>query len=89
MEYAVRGIVSGRVQGVGFRNHVKKAVATTQVRGHALNLSDHSVEIVLIGDREEVLEVQKAVAEGPRYSRVENLAWEALEDIDLEGFRIG
>ncbi len=89
MKYAVRGVVSGHVQGVGFRHHVKMAVAPTSIEGHALNLPDGRVEVVLIGEREEVVEVQKAVAQGPRYSRVDNVAWEILETTSATGFRIG
>lgn len=89
MKYSVRGVVSGHVQGVGFRNHVKRAVASTSIVGHALNLPDGRVEVVLIGDRDEVLEVQKQVAQGPLYSRVDNLSWEVLETAAATGFRVG
>lgn len=94
MSYAVKGIVSGHVQGVGFRYHVKQAVESTLIVGHALNLPDRTVEVLLIGTPEEVALVQSAALEGPRYSRVDNIDWQELEihvieGLDAEGFRIG
>lgn len=89
MTYAVCGIVSGHVQGVGFRNHVKQAVESTQIFGHALNLPDRTVEVLLIGDQAEVEEVQKAALEGSRYARVENIDWQTVEATSVEGFRVG
>lgn len=94
MKYAVRGVVSGHVQGVGFRNHVSKAVQPTSISGHALNLPDRTVEVMLVGDQQEVLQVQKSVAKGPRYAQVEAVLWkeiprEELETKEPEGFRIG
>ena len=91
MSYAVRGIIHGQVQGVGFRNHVKKAVEVMQIVGHAMNLPDRTVEVLFIGDRAEVEEAQKAALEGPRYARVDSIDWEVVEgeNVTAEGFRVG
>lgn len=89
MSYAVRGIVTGHVQGVGFRNHVKQAAESAQIVGHALNLPDRSVEVLLIGDRAEVEQAQKTVLEGPRYARVDSIEWKIVEGIPIDGFRVG
>lgn len=89
MTYAVCGIVSGHVQGVGFRYHVKQAVESTQLVGHALNLPDRTVEVLLIGDQAEVESVQKTALEGSRYARVESIDWQTVEVVSTEGFRIG
>lgn len=94
MTYAVKGIVQGHVQGVGFRYHLKQAVESTQIVGHALNLPDRTVEVLLIGTPEEIASVQSAAQEGPRYARVDSINWEEvethlIETLAIEGFRIG
>ncbi len=89
MNYAVRGFVSGYVQGVGFRNHVKQQASVFQLGGHAMNLSDGRVEILLVGLRDHVLEAQKTVAQGPRYARVDNVSWEVVKEPIPGTFRVG
>ena len=87
--FTVRGFVSGQVQGVGFRNHVKQRAAIFQLSGRAINLPDGRVEVLLSGPRDKVIEVQKAVAEGPKYSRVDNLCWETVEAPSMDKFHVG
>lgn len=89
MNYAVRGFVSGFVQGVGFRNHVKQQASVFQLGGHAMNLSDGRVEVLLVGLRDHVVDAQKAVAEGPRYARVDNVSWEVVEEPIPGSFKVG
>ena len=94
MTYAVRGIVHGKVQGVGYRFHVKQSTESTLVSGYALNLPDRTVEVLLVGEQNEVLRVQKAAEAGPRFSRVDNIDWkivdgQAVEEVVAQGFRIG
>ncbi|MHC1627148.1 MAG: acylphosphatase [Methanoculleaceae archaeon] len=48
-------LVSGRVQGVGFRSCIRKTADILCVRGVATNLSDGRVQVVATGD-EMVLE---------------------------------
>lgn len=89
MTFTVRGIVSGKVQGVGFRDHIKKAVSSTSIVGHALNLPDGTVELLLVGHRDEVAEIQKTAQQGPRYARVDNIDWQMLDGVSADGFRVG
>ena len=89
MNHAVRGLVSGHVQGVGFRNYVKQQAVTFGLNGHAMNLPDGRVDVLLIGPRDQVVEAQKAVAEGPRYSRVDNISWQTAEEPVAGSFRVG
>ena len=50
----LRAIVKGRVQKVFFRKHVKKCQESfgDQITGFVRNLSDGSVEIVAVGQKE-------------------------------------
>jgi acylphosphatase len=51
---AYRVIVSGRVQGVGFRYSTKELARGFEVSGSVRNLPDGSVEIVVAGERAEI-----------------------------------
>ena len=58
-----RAIFEGRVQGVGFRYAVKDIAKGFDVIGWAKNLTDGSVEVHINGEREEVEEFLKEIAE--------------------------
>jgi len=89
MEYAVKGNVRGRVQGVGFRAVVKQLAQENNVIGWAKNLDDGSVEVVLKGERNTVNLVQHMIASGPQAAEVRSLNWALLaEAADIEGFSI-
>lgn len=49
-----RVIVSGKVQGVGFRAYVSQAAQKEQLKGTVRNLSDGTVEIILQGSEEDL-----------------------------------
>jgi acylphosphatase len=51
---AKRVIFEGRVQGVGFRYTVKDLARGFDVRGWVKNLSDGSVELQAMGEKEEL-----------------------------------
>ena len=68
--HSVRGYVSGRVQGVGFRYFVKRHADSLAVYGYAKNLPDGRVEFVLQGEESAVLSVLENIRSGPSYSLV-------------------
>lgn len=88
MGYAVKGVVKGRVQGVGFRVFVKQKAQEHNLTGWAKNLPDGNVEVVLQGVRSDVNEVQHEVSMGPATSDVRSLSWTMQENLELQGFNI-
>ena len=84
----VRGWVSGRVQGVGFRWHVCDHARNNQVTGYAFNLSDGRVEVLLQGRESAVQIVQAAVERGPQRSHVNQIDWHAEGQIDRDSLLI-
>ena len=66
----IRGYVSGRVQGVGFRYFVKRHAETQAVNGYAKNLVDGRVEFLLQGSKSAILSVLDKIHRGPSYSQV-------------------
>jgi acylphosphatase len=63
-------IVSGRVQGVGFRYYVIEKARSYDVTGYVRNLPDGRVEAVIEGPLSEVQAVGTIVKLGPPFARV-------------------
>jgi len=78
MIIAKRFVVTGRVQGVGYRYYVQDHAAVEGVHGFVRNLPDGSVEAVVEGDDESVLRVERALRRGPASARVEHVEVEEL-----------
>ncbi|MFQ6045890.1 MAG: acylphosphatase [Gemmatimonadales bacterium] len=72
-QLAARWVLSGRVQGVGFRWYVLRQAEALDIVGWAANLPDGRVEVVGKGTREAIDLFEAALREGPRMSRVENV----------------
>ena len=73
MIVARRFLISGRVQGVGFRWFAHDAAAREGVAGWVRNLPDGRVEALVEGDAEAVTRVERALRSGPRGARVDNV----------------
>lgn len=68
--------ISGRVQGVGFRNFTRKTAKKLGVTGWVKNLSDGRVETVLSGKQEKVNEMLGYLEKGPSLARVDDIQYE-------------
>lgn len=79
---SLRGTVSGRVQGVGFRYFVMSHARAESVRGYVRNLADGRVEFHLQGEDEAVERVLGQIRRGPDFSRVEQLSISEAEPVD-------
>lgn len=89
MRIARRFIVSGRVQGVGFRYFAQDAARREGLHGYVLNREDGSVEAVAEGEVESVDRFERALRRGPSKSRVEHvLIDEVNPDQGNTGFHI-
>ena len=69
-EYRKRVVVSGRVQGVGFRFFTYRLAESYRVTGCVRNLPDGKVEIVAEGDRDQVETFLERAARGPSSARI-------------------
>ncbi len=67
----VRAVVSGRVQGVGFRYHVRDCARKLGVVGWVRNLRSGDLEFVAEGERETLEQLVKSAREGPPMSWVQ------------------
>lgn len=80
----VKGVVSGRVQMVGFRRFVREQARRHDVSGYANNRADGCVEVLLCGDAETVRLVRDQVERGPSRSTVDRVEWHEQPDLDFE-----
>jgi acylphosphatase len=78
----VRVIISGDVQGVGFRTWIKNKAKAINVTGWVKNHSDGSVETVAEGDEEQLKEFVEFCHQGPEVSWVEKVevVWHPYKD---------
>ena len=72
-------VISGDVQGVGFRYFAQRSAARHQVQGYVRNLDDGRVEALAEGSASAVEEFKHDLATGPSYSRVEHMEETVLE----------
>ena len=73
MLVARRFLLSGRVQGVGFRWYTREAAAVENLAGWVRNLPDGRVEALVQGDREAVDRFGRQLARGPRGAHVDDV----------------
>jgi acylphosphatase len=73
MRIARRFVISGRVQGVGFRWFTKDVAAREGVTGWVRNLPDGRVEALAEGDADAVTRVERLLHRGPPGARVQSV----------------
>ncbi|MFF2274262.1 acylphosphatase [Agromyces sp. NPDC058126] len=81
-------LVSGLVQGVGYRYLARKHAERLAVTGWVRNLPDGSVEAEVQGSEAAVDEMLRRLEAGPPGSQVTGLVVTDLDPRDDEGFRI-
>lgn len=72
-ERTTRWVLSGRVQGVGFRWFVARRATGLGLVGWARNLADGRVEVVAAGAPTALARLDRELRDGPRLSRVEHV----------------
>ncbi len=83
-----RVLVSGRVQGVFFRDSTREKAQALGLSGWVRNLPDGRVEAVFEGDGERVEEMISWCAEGPPDARVQDVSTEDEAPENLTGFKV-
>jgi acylphosphatase len=86
---ARRYIVRGRVQGVGFRWFVESEARQLGLAGWVRNNIDGSVEVLAMGNDQQLANLRDRLQRGPRAARVDQVEVLPAEPIaGLETFRI-
>ncbi len=84
---AIRLIISGRVQGVGFRFWARREAQRRGLRGWVRNRRDGTVETLLIGNDAGLADMVVACARGPSLAVVRSIERHAATDDGGTGFR--
>jgi len=66
-------LISGKVQGVGFRAWTKRIADQMGICGWVRNLKDGRVEALAQGEEEKLEEFKGKLAQGPAISKVEDI----------------
>lgn len=81
--------VSGRVQGVFFRDHTQRWASSLNLTGWVKNIRDGRVEALAEGDKEKIEELIIRLKEGPPSAQVDkvDVNWEDYKG-EFKDFRI-
>jgi len=79
-------LVSGRVQGVGYRRYVQRRATDLGLVGFVENLSDGKVEVVAEGYRENLEHLLHFLRRGPPHADVDSVDTQWSEDTGMRGF---
>ncbi len=78
----VKIIVSGKVQGVGFRYYTRKKAEQLGVRGYVRNLKNGNVEIVTVGETKQVDTLIEWARSGSPAAVVNDLKIKAIDELE-------
>ena len=78
-------VVSGRVQGVGFRYFTQRVATSLGITGWVKNLPTGEVEIEAQADRETLDKFIEQVRKGPALARVDNITINEIPEVGGEG----
>ena len=81
MALQARLAITGRVQGVGYRDWAMAAAQRLGLRGWVRNRADGSVEALVVGDDDAVGRMIEACRRGPTLARVDAVD---VEPVDLD-----
>ncbi|MCX7070816.1 MAG: acylphosphatase [Gammaproteobacteria bacterium] len=88
MQESYRFVVTGRVQGVGFRVATRRKAQALGLSGWVRNCTDGSVEGLVAGpSHAAVVNLRDWLRRGPPGAKVETLEWQAVDvPVDAGGF---
>jgi len=81
--------VSGRVQGVFYRDSTRAVAVSLGIRGHSVNLPDGSVEVCVCGAAKDLEELRSWLWRGPELADVKDVVEQQVECADPGEFRTG
>ncbi len=85
-EICRRFLISGKVQGVWFRESTRRQAVGLNLVGKAVNLSDGRVEVLVAGREPDIDQLAAWLRRGPLLARVEQVIEETVENTGLSGF---
>ena len=87
-EQRFTALVRGAVQGVGFREFVRRNAIDLRLAGYAENLDDGRVEVVAEGERDDLELLLVRMRTGPAHAEVEEIELTWGQAGGLSGFYV-
>ncbi len=86
---SARVLISGFVQGVGYRQFVRKVASNLNLKGWVKNLPDQRVEACFIGSKENIKKAILECKKGPFLAEIEDVEveWNSSSE-NLNSFEI-
>lgn len=85
---AYRFVVTGLVQGVGYRYFVLRRAEALGLAGFARNLADGSVEVLAEGSEDALGDLEASLREGPAFAEVSAVEREVARERGTGGFHV-
>ncbi len=79
-------MISGRVQGVGFRAWMMEQATAIGIDGWVRNRADGTVEALISGTADAVEELARSCRRGPRFAQVDSVIEEIADPPEEPGF---
>jgi acylphosphatase len=89
MNICVKAIVSGRVQGVFFRQSTQQQAQKLGITGHAINLVDGSVEVLACGTEAAIKQLLIWLDHGPEMAQVAKVEYKEIQCATPDSFITG
>ena len=82
-----RFLISGKVQGVWFRESTRQKAERLGLQGSAVNLPEGRVEVIAAGPESAMSSLSSWLRNGPPMARVDRVIQENMENPGLSGFK--
>ena len=79
-------LITGQVQGVGYRRFVQRQAETLRLSGYIENLSDGRVEVIAEGEKTELEQLLHHLKKGSTHAIVKTVETQWAEATGLTGF---
>lgn len=87
--YAVKLLIYGNVQGVGYRRWFEKEALQLELKGYVKNLVSGEVEAVVVGDEQAILRLIRHCYVGPLRAEITSIEqYKINHDLDFTDFEM-
>lgn len=84
----LHAFITGRVQGVFYRDSTRSKAQELNLTGWTRNLNDGRVEVFACGEKEKILILKDWLWQGPPAASVTEVTWEELPWQHFDDFKI-
>ncbi|ADL12867.1 acylphosphatase [Acetohalobium arabaticum] len=79
---AIKAVVKGRVQGVGYRAFTHQKATKLGLRGYVRSSDGNEVEVIAEGEKESLEELVDLLETGPTRAEINEVKWEWIDATD-------